>query len=520
MTTRYQNPLEITSNVFLTGPAGTGKTYAINDYMKTHPNTLLCASTGTAAVNIGGSTAHRLFSIPVPAYGADPNKVTPSQLKVFSEADTVIIDEISMLRNDAFSYAIRVLEKAEKLYRKKIRVIVSGDFSQLPPVIKKTEEKYFTKYGFDKSGFCFTTKEWQKLKFKTIELTEIKRQNHKDFIEQLAKLRNSDRSCIKYFNKFVKTKYPDDAIRLCGTNAEAEKINQEYLENINAPLSAYQASKTGITGKDLPCDEIVLLKKGCRVMFTANDTILDADGNLNTEFGEKTGTGRFTNGMMGTVKKCNADSVIVTTESGEDVTVEKHKWSVYKYTVDRGTSLLRKEEIGFVKQIPLKVAKAVTIHKSQGKTFEKAVVSPNIFAAGQLYVALSRLTSSEGLYLTEPITEDALKNDPTVTKFYKDGYTFTISEAKLKKQKELEKKQSASKKRRTRRKTTGKTKTGGRTTSGTSKTKKTGTSATKKTSSKQTTTKSRSKTKRTKATGTTKTTTGTKNRSTQNRKKT
>lgn len=476
--TKYNNPLDCKGNVFLTGPAGTGKTYAINDYIKTHPNTLLCASTGTAAVNIGGSTAHRLFSIPVPAYGADPGKVPPSQLKVFAEADAVIIDEISMLRNDAFSFAARVLHRAEKLFGKKIRLIVSGDFSQLPPIVKKTEERFFTRYGFNKSGFCFTTKEWQDYKFKVVELGEIKRQNDREFIKELYRLRTGSQSSLPYFNKHVSKVFPDDAVHLCGTNQEAEKINQDYLDKIDAPLSAYQAVKKGITGKELPCDEIVLIKKGCRVMFTANDTILDADGNLNTEFGDRQGTGRYTNGMTGTVKETGNDYVDVETESGKLVHVEKHKWSIYKYAVDRQSMALKKTEIGSVQQIPLKVAKAVTIHKSQGKTFDRAVIRPNIFAAGQLYVALSRLTSSEGLYLTEPVTEEAIKTDPVVKKFYEAGYKYDVPEGIIKKQKEIEKKQSA-KKKKSIKKTTKKKSTGS--TSKTKTKKKTAKASAKKT---------------------------------------
>ena len=189
-------------------------------------------------------------------------------------------------------------------------------------------------------------------------------------------------------------------------------------------------------------------------MFTANDTILDADGIYNSAFDGQLSIGRYTNGMFATVKAADASTVTVELENGNTITVEKHKWSVYKYTVDRQTAVLKKEEIGSVTQIPLKVAKAITIHKSQGKTFSKMVLSPQIFASGQLYVALSRVTSPDGLYLTEPITEEYFKTDPTVEKFYKNNMTWEVSESQKKKQKEIEKKQ-AKKKKPVKRKTVG-----------------------------------------------------------------
>lgn len=440
------NPLEQykNRNIFLTGVAGTGKTYLINEYVADHKGTtLLCASTGTAAVNIGGVTAHRLFSIPVPAYGADPNKIPPSKLSVFQNIDTVIIDEISMMRNDAFSFAMRVKKRAEEIFGKKIRLIVSGDFSQLPPIVKKSEENYFTRYGFDHSGYCFTAKEWAECRFKTIELTEIKRQEDKEFVENLTKARIGDASCIPYFNQFVGRELPDDAIRICGTNAEADKINQEYLNAIEKPLTAFQAEKIGITGKEMPCDEILLLKEGCRVMFIANDSPLDADGGYNLGFGN---TGRFTNGTFGVVTGIGQNTVSVRTEAGEDIEVERHKWTVYNYRMDKATKILEKTEIGSIKQIPLKIAKAITIHKSQGKTFDKMVLSPQIFAFGQLYVALSRAKGPEGLFLTEPILPEYLKTDKKVQAFIGNGYEYTISDAQIRKQKETESAQKKAKK--------------------------------------------------------------------------
>ena len=510
----YKNPLEGTQDMFVTGPPGVGKTYAINDYMQKHPNTLLCASTGTAAVNIGGSTAHRLFYIPVPAYGADPEKITPSQLRVFADIDTIIIDEISMLRNDAFSFAMRVKQKAEKLYNKKIRVILSGDFSQLPPIVKKNEEKYFTKYGYDKSGFAFTTKEWQDLKLKVIELTDVKRQTDKEFVKQLHRLRKGDTEVINYFNEHFYVNKPkhfndDQAITVCSTNLEAEQLNQEYLDSIDTPMAAYKAKKQGITGKELPCPDIVLLKQGCKVMFTANDTIRDIDGNFNTAFDDNNSYGRYTNGMFGTVIQTLTDSVIVKTETGDQIEVKPHKWSVYKYTVDRASANLKKEEIGSIVQIPLKVAKAITVHKSQGKTFSFMKFLPHAFAPGQLYVALSRVRSPEGLFLETPIQPEQVMLDPTVQKFYDNGYKWEIPKTQLDKQKAVAKKQQTKKTKKTTKKTIKKgTRSTKKTTKKTTSRKKATKPATKKTRSastaKKTTSAKRSTAKRTTAKKTTK----------------
>lgn len=415
---RKKDELEYKRNIFLTGSAGTGKTYKINEYVKKHPNTLLCASTGTAAININGTTAHRLFSIPVPAYGGDPNKLPPSKLKVFEKADTVIIDEISMLRNDAFAFAIKVLKRAEKLYKKKIKLIVSGDFFQLPPIVKKKEENYLKRYGFSKTGYAFTTKEWASMNFKIVNLTEVKRQKNKEFLEQLTLLRNGDTKVVKYFNQFYKENLPDDAIYICGTNAEADKINTEYLNSINSVSVAYLAKKEGITGKDLPCDEIILLKPGLKIMFTANDQMWN-DNKFNAAFIDNP-LGRYQNGMFGIVKETKPDYIVVELEDGSEIKVKPHKWSIYNYKVDKTTKELKKKEIGSITQMPVKIAKAITIHKSQGKTFNKVILSPQIFATGQLYVALSRVTGPEGLYLTEEITKEHIKTDKTVVKFFKD----------------------------------------------------------------------------------------------------
>lgn len=403
-----------TDNVFLTGNAGTGKSYQLNRYIDSHENVLVTAPTGIAAVNIGGITMHRAFGIPLPACGAKPKDYSDSVAKAVARADTVIIDEISMCRNDVFSFTIKMIRKAEKIKGKKIRIIACGDFSQLPPVVTKSESKLLEKYGFDRSGYAFTTTEWKSCKFRPEALAEVKRQEDKEFIDKLAAIRQGDGSAIDYFNQFVDL-FPDDsnAIRICGTNEEASRLNQEYLDSLPGNICAYQAKKEGRVPVGIS-DEIILLKEGARVIFTANDLK----------------GGRYYNGTFGMIKRLFPDHAVVEV-NGEDIYVEKREYPLYNY--DAKATVLTKTQIGSIWQMPLKPGKAITIHKSQGQTFDRAVVTPDIFAAGQLYVALSRVRSPQGLVLTKLIQESDLFRNEKVEEFYKSGYGYIKAELPEKK---------------------------------------------------------------------------------------
>ena len=400
-------------NLFLTGPAGTGKSYTLNKYIESHENILMCAPTGIAALNIGGDTMHRLFHIPVPAYESPSfakNKkgaITQSMLKVIAQADTIIIDEISMARNDVFSFAIKVIRKAEKLKGSKIRLIVCGDFSQLPPVVKKTEHALMKKFGFDLSGYAFTTPEWKSCNFKVVELTEVKRQSDLEFITELNKIRVGNFETLDYWKQFVNknTDYKNSVV-ICGTNAEADRINKEYLDSLDGEIKVLQSFKEGYCTSGY-IDDIILVKEGCRIIFNANDNIKK----------------KYSNGTFGTLKRIDVNYVIVDID-GEDVVVKKHDYPIYSYTCTK--NVLTKKELGVIHQYPFKLGKAITIHKSQGQTFDNVIISPEIFAAGQLYVALSRVRSPQGFVLLDELKPEYLIIDDNVKKFYAGNYTFDV----------------------------------------------------------------------------------------------
>ena len=415
--------LDSDRNIFLTGKAGTGKSYNIErlveKYEKEGKSVILAAPTGTAAVNIGGDTCHAVFGIPVPCTGVSlpptKDRAFAGKIRVLSKADVIVIDEISMMRNDAFVFAMKALKRAEKVKGAKIRVVLAGDFWQIPPVVQKKDISELKKAGFNESGYAFTTKEWKSLNLKVVELTTIHRQKDgSEFAENLGKVRSCDESCISYFWQFVKENYvpKDDEIQICGTNAEVDEINRAYMDSLPGAPSAYEAIKKG-RGLSQVVPDIVLLKEGAVVMFTTND--------------EKR---RYFNGLMGRIKALKGDSVMVETEDGRTIEVGRHEYKSYSYSVANGK--LQKSEIGNYKQIPLKVAKAITIHKSQGKTFEKAVISPKVFAPGQLYVALSRVKSPEGLVLTSEITADYFLPNYEVEDFVTNGYTYKLPAKKPK----------------------------------------------------------------------------------------
>ena len=421
-------------NVFLTGDGGTGKTYLLEKYITDSEaegkNVLVVAPTGIAALKLNGQTMHTTFAIPIPAYGHYDFDITLSKIKAATVADIIIIEEISMCRNDVFEYFGLIIKKIQKTLKRKPQIIVSGDFYQLPPIVKKDELPMFKKFGLHESGYCFTTQAWKNFKFKVVQLTQPVRQSDNEFIQNLNLLRNGDLKCLEYFNNHLTKEedVPDDTVYICSTNAQASEINMNELAKLEGAKFVYPCEREKICAKEYTVDDLLILKPGCKVMFMANDVIY----------------GKYHNGEMGTVKECFDDFVTVQLSSGDVISVGQYEWKSYKTKVTNG--ILEKQQIGSYKQLPLKLAYAITMHKTQGQTYEKGAIYPQSFADGQLYVALSRLKNPEHMYLLAPIYPEYVKVNKLVNKFY-ETFTYEIPKTILDKRTAVEKKANEAKRR-------------------------------------------------------------------------
>ena len=279
-------------NIFLTGLPGTGKSYIIRQFIEEQENlgkqVLVCAPTGIAALNIGGVTMHQAFSIPIPAYGHYITELTNSKVKAALAADIIIIDEISMCRNDMFEFFGYVMDYVKNQKGQIPQIIVVGDMFQLPPVVPDAEITKLKRYGFDGSGYCFTSRYWAKFKFTVVVLHKVIRQQNKEFIDNLGLLRIGDKKSIEYFNQRVLNyNHTDDkhVIQICSTNAAAQEINDKCLDEIETPMCLYKMKKEKFCPKEMTAEESLVLKEGARVMFIANDVI----------------SKQYTNGEFGTV---------------------------------------------------------------------------------------------------------------------------------------------------------------------------------------------------------------------------
>lgn len=396
------------ANVFITGEAGTGKSYLLSAFIRylkrNKKQFMVTAPTGVSAINVNGATLHRTFSIKTGI--VDSSEETP-YISALENTDVLIVDEISMARIDVFEYVIKCIKNVKNESNHDIQLVVVGDFYQLPPVIKK-EEKGILKslYPTIKKGYAFESPLWKDLHLMCIHLKDVVRQNDPEFIENLNKARTGDLSCLDYFNSKSSKKALKDAITLCPTNADVDRINEDKISKIKTKNYYYKARITGIVQpSDKPTSDIIVLKNGARVM-----SLVNSEDNS------------YQNGSLGTVVKCDYDEVTVKFDNGIVETLQQHKWEVKRYDLlkEADTKTLYEDVIGTFTQIPLKVAYAISIHKAQGQTFEKMNLIPSCFADGQLYVALSRVKSINGLHLIKKIKPEFLKADEGVNEFYEE----------------------------------------------------------------------------------------------------
>ena len=416
-------------NIFLSGEAGTGKSYVINHFLaevEYSKNVIVCAPTGIAALNIGGATLHRTFDIPL-----EPISFLKGPLKTkkaIREADIIIIDEISMCRFDCFEYVAKYIRLAEKeaqqmefvnanvqrraiQYFRPKQLIVIGDFFQLPPVITEKDrsvlENYWGKYMRVGDGFAFQAPAWSTFNFTTVLLTEpIRQREDLAFVHNLNDVRKGTASSLDWFNKNASPER-QMGIHLCPTNKAAESINALESEKLQSPSRTYHAKIKGIVNAtDKPTTDTLELKEGMQVMTLINDS-----------------ENRYKNGSIGIIKKLRKNSIEVT--FGEmDVDITPHTWEVLDYDIEideKGESKIAKFEIGSFCQLPIRIAYALTIHKTQGQTYECANINPACFAAGQLYVALSRVKEIKNIHLISPIQPRHLICSQEVLNFYEHG---------------------------------------------------------------------------------------------------
>ena len=416
-------------SVFLTGKAGTGKTTLLREIIQTtHKNTVVVAPTGIAALNAGGVTIHSMFQLPFGGFIPDNSspqfsentkfetkatlrrhfKMSGLKKSVIRNMELLIIDEVSMLRADlldAMDYMMQTIRKKNISFGG-VQVLYIGDLLQLPPVIR--DEEWRTLKTYYKGKFFFHSHVVQQNPPLYIELSKIFRQTDDTFISVLNNLRNNEISQqdIQTLNQYVKPDFDlktnKGFITLTTHNNKADTMNAQALEDLDGKLALYKPEITGdFPEKIFPVEEQLQLKVGAQIMFVKNDLSFDK---------------HYFNGKMGVIKSLSSQEILVHfPEENKTIEVEKYEWQNIRYKVDETTKEIEEEVLGSFVHYPIKLAWAITVHKSQGLTFDKAALDVSqVFLPGQAYVALSRLRSLEGLILLSPLRMNGISNDQDV----------------------------------------------------------------------------------------------------------
>ena len=413
------NILEKTSaNLFLTGKAGTGKTTFLKELKRKSPKRMVVlAPTGIAAINAGGMTIHSFFQLPLSPYlpgttfgGGEQKRYQFSKLKrnIIRSMDLLVIDEISMVRSDLLD----AIDSVMRRYRKHdlpfggVQLLMIGDLHQLPPVV--TEEEALLRQYYD-TPYFFSSKALQQVGYLTIELKTVYRQQDEHFISLLNQIRENkvtDETFQALNQRYIPNYTPPkngNYIRLTTHNAPANYINEQELAALPSKSYSFTAEvEDNFPESSYPADYKLVLKQGAQIMFIKNDA-----------------QHRFYNGMIGEVVRISNDEIIVKSkDDDEEFELEKAEWTNSKYTLNEETKEIEETVEGVFRQYPVRLAWAITIHKSQGLTFEHAIIdASHSFTHGQTYVALSRCKSLEGMVLSEPLSRFAIISDKTIDSF-------------------------------------------------------------------------------------------------------
>jgi hypothetical protein len=422
-------------HIFLTGKAGTGKTTFLKYIKENCPKQMaVVAPTGVAAINAGGVTIHSFFQLPFSPFIPEAKgfsgrndevtnkhnllsrlRLNSERRKVIQELELLIIDEISMVRCDVLDAIDLVLRHVRYRHSERfggVQVLFIGDMFQLPPVVKEEEWNFLRDYY--RSPYFFDSYVMKEDPPVYIEFTKIYRQTEEKFIDLLNKVRNNemDEENLHALHERYQPEFFDEAsdgyILLTTHNDKAREINTQELAKLRDKLFTYKAEvDRDFPATAFPADEVLQLKVGAQVMFIKND----ADK-----------AKRYFNGKIGVVTELKDDKILVQCKN-EPIAIEvrKETWENIRYTLDKSTRQLNEDVLGSFGQYPLRLAWAITIHKSQGLTFEKAVIDAGkAFAPGQVYVALSRCTNLEGLVLHSRIKPNALYADDRIVQFTKN----------------------------------------------------------------------------------------------------
>lgn len=417
---------ETGQNVFLTGKAGTGKTTFLRNLSGESPKRMVVlAPTGIAAINAGGMTIHSFFQLPfapyIPgtAFGSDEARYkyqfSREKKNIIRSIDLLVIDEISMVRADLLDAVDDILRRFRRCGEPfgGVQLLLIGDIQQLPPVAKDAEWEMLSQHY--SSPYFFSSHALQKAGYITIELQRVYRQSDRQFLELLNNIRENRnlQETLQLLNRrYIAGFHPQDEegyIQLTTHNHKARYINENKLAQLPAGQYSFKAKIDGeFPEYSYPTDTVLILKEGAQVMFVKNDI---------------SGRQRYVNGSIGHVVRLTEKTIGVRLKEGNEIIdVEPAEWSNARYKLDPESNEIVEEIDGTFEQYPLKLAWAITIHKSQGLTFDKAVIDTSAaFAHGQTYVALSRCKTLDGIVLSEPIPPGALITDGTVSSFEEES---------------------------------------------------------------------------------------------------